>query len=246
MKKMLLSVFLSAIILNSRPASAQKISDDTTNYLKAAIAATRAQFTKTISANAYLYNGTAYARYWNGVVGYPFFEAEGFQKGDIYYNGIFYEEIPLMYDLFRDVLITKTFSKEDDMNLLGEKLTAFSLGTHFFVKISPDSAYATGLKTGFYEKIYTGGISAFVRHEKRIEKSLKVDENFSKFTQYDHYYIEKDGLFHAIDGESDLQSVLKDQKQEIKKFLNRKEIRYKKDPAATIIQVAAFYDGLKK
>ena len=210
------------------------------------LAFTRAQYTKFIGAGSYLYNGTTYARYWNGVRGFPFFLAEEFQDGDINYGGILYSAVPLMYDISRDELVTKNFSKDTDIKLITEKVNQFFIGRHDFVRLAADNINSSTINPGFYERLYKGITTVYVKHEKKIEKSARAEDNFSKFTQYDSYYLVKDGIFHIIEGEAGLSAALKDQRQEIRKFLARKEINYKKDPGSTIVQVAAFYDGLKK
>ena len=246
MKKIFLfSSLIFVAVLFALDIKAQSTPEDSGIYLKA-LAAARTQFTKYIGINAYLYNGTAYARYWNGIVGFPFFGTEDFQQGDIGYNGTWYKGISLKYDLFRDELVTKTFTNDAEIKLLADKIAAFSIGSHHFVKLLNDSLRAGKIKTGYYETLYKGRLLVYAHHEKKAEKSLQVGENFTKFVQYDQYYLQKDGAFYLIETESDLQSVLKDQKAEIRKLLNRGDIRYKKDPAATIVQVAEFYDRLKK
>ncbi len=244
-KTLLFSCLFCIAVLSTSNSNAQSAREDSIIYSNA-LADARMQFTKNIGINAYLYNGTAYARYWNGIVGFPFFEKEDFQQGDLDYTGALYNGISLKYDLFRDELVTKTFANDAEIKLITDKIAAFSIGSHHFVKILRDSLHTGTIKTGYYESLYRGRLLVYVHHEKKAEKSLQVGENFTKFVQYDQYYIEKGGLFHLIEGESDLQNVLKDQKAEIRKLLNRGDIHYKKDPAATIVQVAAFYDRLKK
>ena len=58
---------------------AQYLLNDSGFHQKA-IFSTRSQYMKALGADSYLYNGTAYERYWNGVTGHPFFLAEQFQK----------------------------------------------------------------------------------------------------------------------------------------------------------------------
>jgi len=210
------------------------------------LSAVRAQYMKSVGINSYLYNGIAYERYWNRTVGHPFFMTEEFQQGSVNYDGTLYENVPLSYDMLRDVLVTKTFSKENNIQLLGEKVYSFTIGTHAFVRVVADSSNNSLIATGFYEKLHGGNIVVLFRRVNKIELSAKAEDNTSKFTEYDHYYIVKDGKYHAVEGEGDLQSVFKDQKAEIRKFLNRRDINYKKDPPKTIVQTVSFYEQLKK
>ncbi len=214
------------------------------SFFANSFSAVRSQYMKNIGAGSYLYNGVAFEKYWNRVVGHPFFMSE-FQQGSLYYDGTFYEDIPLIYDISRDQLVSKNFSKTNDVILLSEKLRFFTLGSSKFVKIDADSSN-TSLESGFYESLYQGLYTVLSKHKKVILHSMKGDENITRFKQYDYYYLEKDGKYHSIDSESDLLSLLKDQRAEMRKFLNRKEINFKKDPAGTVVQAIQYYEKLKK
>jgi hypothetical protein len=215
--------------------------------LQQSITKTRNLFTQSIGINAYLYNGTTYARYWNGVVGLPFFEWDNFRKGSLNYYGVPYDSVQLKYDLFGDALVTKAIANDAELKLIPDKVNTFSIGNHHFQRLVADSMHHSDLsKTGFYEILYSGRVQVFVRHEKRIEKSMQVGDNFSKFMQYDTYFIEKEDRFYLINSESDLLSVFKDQKAEIKKILKKKDSGFKKHPETAIVEVAAFYDQVKK
>lgn len=242
-------VFFNACLLGislfTTPALAQDAVNDTSFYRKS-LSSARSQYMKNIGASSYLYNGGAYEHYWNRVIGHPFFMTDQFQQGTLYYDGTFYENVPLVYDMFRDELVSKNFAKTIDQKILGEKIRYFTIGNASFVRIVADSVNGASLPTGFYEKLYDGTVAVLEKHEKKIERSLKAEENTSKFTEYVRFYIEKDGKYYSVETEGDLVSVFKDQKTEIRKFLNRKDIRFKKDKARTIVQVAAFYDGFKK
>jgi hypothetical protein len=240
-----LSVCLLGFFLISAPVLAQEAANDTSFYRKS-LSSARLQYMINIGANSYLYNGGAYEHYWNRVIGHPFFMTDQFQQGTLYYDGTFYENVPLMYDMFRDELVSKNFSKTIDQKILSEKIRYFTIGNSSFVRIVADSVNGASLPTGFYEKLYDGTVTVLEKHEKKIERSLKAEENTSKFTEYVHFYIEKDGKYYSVETEGDLQGVFKDEKTEVRKFLNRKDIRFKKDKANTIVQVASFYDGLKK
>jgi hypothetical protein len=244
-KQVVFLAICSCFFLFNASVLAQDAANDTSFYRKS-LSSARALYMKNIGANSYLYNGGAYEHYWNRVIGHPFFITDQFQQGTLYYDGTFYENVPLVYDMFRDELVSKNFSKTIDQKILSEKIRYFTIGNASFIRIVADSVNGASLTTGFYEKLYDGSVAVLEKHEKKIERSLKAEENSSKFTQYDRFYIAKDGKYYSVETEGDLVGIFKDQKTEIRKFLNRKDIRFKKDKARTMIQVAAFYDGLKK
>lgn len=225
--------------------SAQDHSADSSFFSKA-VSSARSQYMKSMGTGSYLYNSVAYERYWNGMVGHPFFISEEFRQGNLYYNGVLYEDVPLMYDLSRDQLITKNFLKELNVKLLGEKVGYFIIGKNYFTRVVADSNNSSSIPTGFYERLYKGSVTVLGKYEKKIEHSLRAEDKITKLVEHDHYFIEKDGKYHLITGESDLLSLFKEQRGELRKFLNRREINFKKDPAGTIVQAVTYYEQLKK
>jgi hypothetical protein len=168
---------------------------------------------------------------------------ETFKQGSLYYNGSFYEDVPLMYDINKDAVVSRNFSKNINIQLLSEKIQAFTIGANSFVRIDADSS--STLSSGFYEKLYEGAYTVLARHGKKILLS-KAEENSAKFMEFNYYYIAKEDAYHMIRAESDLLSLFKDQRPEIRKFLNRKEISFKKDPVNAIVQTVKYYEQLKK
>ncbi|MES2332783.1 MAG: hypothetical protein V4539_24455 [Bacteroidota bacterium] len=244
MKKKVLFI-LVCVFTRLTAINAQDLATDS-SFLNSSLSSTRSQYMKTMGAGSYLYNGTAYERYWNGMVGHPFFTSEEFRQGNLFYNGSLYEDVPLMYDMSRDVLVSKNFLKELNVKLLGEKISYFNIGKNTFVRIVADSSTSASMSTGFYERLYKGTVTVLGKYQKRIENSMNAADKITKFVEHDYYYIEKDGKYHLISGESDILSLFKEQRAELRKFLNRREINFKKDPAGTVVQAATYYEQLKK
>ena len=244
MKKQVIFLVVYSLAMGQH-LSAQDPSADSAFYSRA-ISAARSQYMKNIGANSYLYNGVAYDRYWNGIIGHPFFMNEQFQQGSIYYDGSFYEDVLLMYDIAHDQLVSKNFSKEVNISLLSSKIRYFTIGKNNFTRIMADSTNLSSLVTGFYEILYKGKIIVLERHEKRIEHSFRPEDNITKFTVHNDMYVFKDGKYHLITDESGLQSLFKEKRADIRMFLNRREINFKKDPEGTVMKVVIYYEQLKK
>ena len=242
MKKQVIILVMFLFAIRQATVAQDRLTDS--SFLVNSLSAIRSQYMKNIGAASYLYNAAAFEKYWNRVVGHPFFMSE-FQQGSLSYDGVFYEGVPLIYDISRDQLVSKNFSQTVDVILPAEKIRSFTIGSNHFVKIGGDSNHHS-LATGFYENLYNGSHTVLARHKKEILHTTKGEENITRFKQYDYYYVEQAGSFYAINSEGDLLSVLKDQRAEMRRFLNRKEINFKKDPEGTLVQSIQYYEKLKK
>jgi hypothetical protein len=244
MKKQVIFFVVCLLAIGGDLPAQDQLSDS--SFYSKSLSSVRSQYMKNIGPNSYLYQGVAYQRYWNGLTGHPFLDMDRFQQGSVYYNGTLYEDVPLMYDIIRDEVISKTFSKEEDLRLLGEKIHSFSIGTRHFIRVEVDSLNASSVAGGFYEKLYEGSISVLAKHQKRIERSLKAEENITRINAYTYFFVLKDGKYHKIETERDLLAVFKEQKAEIRKFLNRRGISFKNEKTKAIVQTAGYYEQLQK
>ena len=236
--------FLFFELFHFNPVQSQIAKDST--FLSRAITTVRGQYLQTMGSNSMLFNGVVYEHYWNTVAGHPFFLTDQFQKGTLQYENGIYSDIPLQYDMHFDLLVSRTFLNDINLQLVSEKIKSFSIRNHIFIRVNADSSNAAFMKTGFYEVIHQGMISVLVKRENKIIRSLKTDELAEKFREYDSYYLQDEKGFHPVSDESSLISLLADQKQEMKKFLKGRNIHFKKDPEMTMVQAVIFYEQLKK
>jgi hypothetical protein len=215
-----------------------------------ATATVRRQYLQNLGAGSSFYTGKVYERYWTGIKGHPFFLGEQYNQGSVNYQGVDYENISLLYDMSRDVLVTRDFTGELAMELLGEKVSRFRIANHRFMNINPDSTSA--MRPGFYEILYDGSVTVLVKRVNQVVRITRRDDEPGKvsadrqFTEYDEFYVLKDSRYNNIRGESDLSGLFKDRRAELRKFLNRSKPSYRKDPAAAIVAAVSYYEQLKK
>src|SRR5205085_4116394 len=76
-----------------------------------------------------LYNGSEYAYnvYYPFTIneGHPFFLKKRFDTGAVFYNGILYEKVPLMYDIIKEELLTKDPAGVKNIRLNTERIQWF-------------------------------------------------------------------------------------------------------------------------
>lgn len=195
--------------------------------------------------NLRLYNGSEYIRYGHGLVGDPFFKNNDFRKGDVLYDGIWYRKVPMLYDLVIGEVVIKDYNGGYEIKLLKEKISAFSLEGHNFTAISSDTTQENAASIDFYDKVYEGKVTVLVKYQKEMEMSRRTDE-LSRFTEYTQYYIRNGNDYFSISNERNLYNAMHDKKTEIKKYLNKNNLKLKKDMENVLIELAKYYDSLKQ
>ncbi|HTL07215.1 MAG TPA: hypothetical protein VL307_03120, partial [Chitinophagaceae bacterium] len=191
-----------------------------------------------------LFNGIEYLRSSHGVQGTPFFLADSFFTGNVYYDGHLYERIPLHYDLVTDDVITQNYAQNNELKLVPEKLQYFSLQDHFFVRITTDSTLPDFIKTGFYEQLYDGKMTVLAHHEKLARQFGAAADNTLRYTEYNSYYVLLKGVFYRADNKSDFLSLAGAQKDALKKYMKANKLQFKKNKEADMVKTAAYFSQL--
>ena len=196
-----------------------------------------------IKENLRIYNGTEFTAAYRSSAGHPFFEYAEPQKGDIFYDGIFYPGVRLSYDLTRDEIIFVTPANNLNIKLISEKVNWFSFQNHLFIYIQEDSNTVNFRGNGFYELSYDGFYSVLTKRKKYLDEPSR-EETVSKFVQLTNYYARKNDIYYTIDSKRSLLAVCQDKKTEVVKYIRKEKLDFKKDPGNTIIKVIDYYTQL--
>lgn len=192
-----------------------------------------------------LYNGIEHIGYSPRIKGHAYFQEVEMQKGTIVYDGLVYADVPMWYDMMKEQVIISHFNKFTRIGLVSQKVSAFTLLNHRFIRLEIDSTLGLPISTGFYDVMYKGRSTVLVRRVKTIYEIVK-DEVEREFTQQNYYFIQKDSTWYSVKTYKGLLSIFKDRSKEIKQYLRKSKIRYRKDKENAIVKAAAYYDSLNR
>lgn len=193
--------------------------------------------------NVGLINGRRYYGYSHQVsTGTPFLESVSFVNGSILYDGGFYNDIPVNYDVVADKVITKSLHSGFVWSLINERVKAFSLLNRRFIRITAE-AYNGALRTGYYEVLYEGNKSTAL---KRTSKVIKEDHTAQQIRHaiYDEidYYLVVDNEVHKIKRRRDILNAYADKKKDVQVFIKSNKIRTKNNLSEAMKKIASFYE----
>lgn len=197
-------------------------------------------FYRTVKQTARLYNGTEYVMYDQHIKGDPYFLPQ-VQPGSILYDGTLYTNIPMLYETTSGNLVIRQYNNGVLMNLISEKVGQFTLSGHYFVHIVPDSAN-TILTDGFYDRIYNGSASVYVKRQKILFEDGSTFER--SFILKDRYFIYANNNWYPVHSQNEALDIFKDKRKEISKYLRQNGLKYRKAPEATLTAIAAYHDKL--
>jgi hypothetical protein len=223
------TLLLTCLVLYLGNARAQQsLPDDSVSRI--ALAHAIQSYHDFMGNQALVYNGIEHSDY-QVMKGHPYFEAEGVRKGSVIYDGILYDDMPMLYDLVRDQVVIYNFSG-DPISLSGERVKVFTLPGHLFIN-SP---------TGYYDLLCSGTVTLLCKRIKIIEESIVDLSIVYTALEKDRFYIIKGGVHYPVGNLNSLLALLKDKRKEIRQDLRKKKIKYRKDPERALVSAVQYYN----
>jgi len=196
-----------------------------------------------LGEQAPIYNGNEYLEY--ALIlqeGHPFFKSSLFTNGDIYFDGMLFLGVPMVYDLIKDQVVIRDFHNIYKINLPANKIQQFVLSDHVFVRIVHDNL--NEINTGFYEQLYKGKVGLFAKREKAIIEKHGSQQIDNVVVSINSYYVMKKGIYYKFKNERSLLKILNDKKKEIQQYFKKNRIRYKDDPERSMVMAIEYYNRL--
>lgn len=210
------------------------------------ISNTVAIYNNSVGSQSGIYNGSDY-QYERINEGIAFLDTAFLVKGSIVFNGVLYTDVPMLYDLVIDGVITQNYNKLHLTLLASDRISWFTLSGKTFIRISADSSKGTLLKTGFFQSLYSGKIQAWAKNRKIIEEFIADESAVGRMAvDKKEWYICKEGYYFKVSGKRAVLVVLHDKKNEIQQYMRKHKILFKNNMDNALVQIAAYYDEITK
>ena len=246
MKKPAVWIFITVFMHVILPGTIYAQNTDTnlvSNQLKIA----GQYYSSKIADQSRLLNGIKYLPYRNqDYTGNGYYNTTELQKAYIRYDDVDFYDIPVLYDLHKDLLILRRRDDQGYMSLLNTKLDKFIINAHTFIKIVADSADKK-IKTGFYDVLHEGSLQLLAKRTKAIEQEKSGITIRNLFVPYTKYFLHKENTFYDISGQKDMLKVLKDKKQELEQYIKANNLSFKnEDMEPSMIKLTNYYNQLTR
>lgn len=207
---------------------AQKITNSDSVAVASAVATATQQYVQQVQPESVLFNGPEYVnRNLPSTIGHPFFGSADPQPGTITYRSAQFQGIPLSYDLALDQVVLTYPSQAVAVMLVPEKIGAFSLGSHQFVRLlAADSSAKSPAPTGFYEVLLSGPVSLLARHTKRVERTTVQQNLRLEFRQTDQLFVRTASTVAPVNNLKDVLNLLPAHKAEVQRYARQQQLRF--------------------
>lgn len=194
----------------------------------------------------HLFKGKQFVPYRLSVVGSPnHADIDIMDHCSMIYDGLLYKDIPLMYNLVDDVVVSRHPTRMVNIILEEHLIQSFQLGDDRFVNLTGDQKV---LLPGIYQVIYDG--TSFVSLAKRSKSIYNyrngsiLERRYSSSVDFYIYFPTEDRA-QIIRKQSDLFRIAPDSRREIRRLIRSQGLRFKKEPELVIATVLEFIDHSK-
>lgn len=236
------TVLLLTAVAFSNVLRAQMSATDTSNNINNAISA----YHQYLYPETNLYNGSEYVDYAYTInEGIPFFETSQLATGSVVYDSVLYQNVLLLFDEVKELVVIQNAAANGKMQLNNERVTAFSLLNHYFVKLLQDSLEGSPIRSGFYDMLYNGRISVYEKQTKKVLETVTELEGVRRrIDEQDAFFVKKDNAFYTVNNKRDVLNILQDKRKEVQQFIKKKKLNVRKAKEISLVKIAAFYDQL--
>jgi hypothetical protein len=204
-------------------------------------------FYSSIGDQSPLYNGPEYYFYDPLIKGNAYFsDINAFAPGSVFYDGLLFNGVPMLYDLYADKVVVLLYNHFSKFSLIQERVKSFDFLNHHFVNIKTDTLNNNSvIKSGFYDELYKGKLQVLVKRSKSIQTTTGgATGPLSYFDPSTDYYLRKNNTYYSFGSQGSMLSILKDKKKELQQYIRANEIRFRKNPEEAMVKIASYYDHL--
>lgn len=241
----LLVLFISARV------SAQGLKPDS-SFIQVASNHVIDHYNRAIYKQAHVYDGNEYITHDYRIKVHPFYRVDSLQTGTVYYNGIRYDNVQMLYDIVRDELAVQPPEGAYRVRLRNEHLTSFKIGPYQFTRIgnpqygtSSIGDSAVGVPTGFYEVLHDGRVKALSRRIKIVHEDISQGFYKADYQQKDRFFILKEGVYHEVKTKRSLLTLFPDQFKVLRKHIRSQGLKFNDlGREEAIASTVRYYDSL--
>lgn len=164
------------------------------------------------------------------IEGDPYFFSRQFESGSLTINGITYPEVPLLYDVYMDQVVTFHPVFKQKILIKPEKIDAFTLANEAnFSHYAGNESYLRN-GNGVYQVLAKGEFTALAKHFKTTKSKRELSKYDEIYVDKSDFFLWKSGVFYPVHKGSQAIEILGLEKKQVKKELRANRLNFNQDP----------------
>ena len=179
-----------------------------------------------------LITGGKYVEASKQIEGHSFYASRQFGEGILTVTGITYPDVPLVYDIYQDLVISFHPIYNQKILINSSKIDAFQLASgEKFQRISANEGYGFH-GNGFYQIRVSGTSKLWIKRYKTTKSKKDLSKYSDEFLEKQDFFLESEDDFIQIKKVKQAIEFFALDKKEIKKEMKQRKIRFKQSPEA--------------
>jgi len=223
MQKLLLFLFTTGIFVNNGLA---QVAGENLAYLP--------EYQEALPYFQELITGGQYAEASRLIKGDPYFASRQFEKGSLSINGIVYPEVPLLYDSFRDQVVTFHPIFNQKILIKPEKIDGFVLSNGARFRFFPNTTSYLRDQNGIYQVLGEGAFLALAKRYKTTKATREMSQFDEEYLEKSDYFLWNSGTFYPVSSAKQAIEILGMDPKELKKEMRSRSLNFKQNPEALL------------
>lgn len=221
------------LLLLSFATEAQQIRDST--YVASAGNNAIQFYAQTIGSRSNLFNGIEYRDYVPLDEETPLLFSD-VVYGSVVYDGERYDNVPMYYDIEKDVLLV-SYPQGTKVQLLPERVSSFEMENRRFANLRDGK-----VSPGYYEVLYDGNMKFYAHRDKELKLRQNGNETSHEFDYTVKYYILKNGVYHTVKSKRSVLNLVSDRAKELKRSVRESKLKFGKNREKAITYILTRYE----
>ncbi|MCH6234561.1 hypothetical protein [Cognataquiflexum rubidum] len=200
-------------------------------------------YTSNIPLHQEIVSGGYYVDPPQDIEGSPYFKSKNFEYGSLTINGLTYENVPLLYNIFSDEVVTFHPVHKQKTLIKTEKIDGFILPDKIrFIRIKQNPEYSHHGK-GFYELVEEGEeANLLCKHFKTTKAKREMTQYSSIFLEKSDFLIQKGDQIIQVKNKGQAIDFLSLEKKQINRSAKEKALNYRNNRKDYLSFLVEFYN----
>lgn len=177
--------------------------------------------------------------------GNPYFINDRWQKGRLFIKGNIFDDVNIKYDIELNKIILKAELKNGNVRHLilnNQFIDSLFINKHLFVN---SALLPVQEASGFYEQLYKGNFTAYLKYEVTFRKESSAIAPFGKYLKPKSILcIYWDNKIEKLTNIKLLLNCFPTKQKEIKKYIRRNSMRFKKSDNNQLFNLLKYCDEI--
>ncbi|HPH23763.1 MAG TPA: hypothetical protein PLW32_07775 [Chitinophagaceae bacterium] len=194
-----------------------------------------------VAEKAYIFSGQEYYHNTGKLIGHRYAGVDAFLESNIWYEGKWYNKVPLKLDILHKELITYTTNENFQLIIQQEKVDSFTLGNMLYWHVKPNENNKK-ITEDFYEVLYKNKLTVLARRTKQIKENVSSGGVEKKIEQADEYYLLQSGIYTEIKNRSSFLDLLGSQRSTVSSYMNKQDISFNSSTEKYIVEAIKYFE----